>query len=438
MRHSLSLAALLLGPLAGCDNQSSAINCSAAGQKSYVYDFLRDWYLWQDSIPTDLNLGPLAGPEAVVDAVRYHPPEPATWYDSWSYVTTQAANSAFYSSGRYVGIGISQQFDAAGALHITQIFAGSPAAAAGLVRGDIIDTINGLSPQSIQAANSWATAWGDNTAGVQVALGITDASGNASQLTLTKAAVTIASVQSSAVLSVAGNKVGYVLLDDFIDTTPGELNAAFDGFLSAGIADLVLDIRYDGGGLVSGAQYLASLIGGSAAANQIFASFQFNSRHAGQNFSLAFAGDAPTLVHALSVPRVFVLTTKATASASELVINGLAPYMTVIQVGTDTDGKPVGMLEQSFCDQALVPIMFASSNAAGQGGYFSGLTPACAAADDFGHDLGDPAEALLAAALYYVQNGSCPPVAGTNSAQALGPERYWFALPGLGGIHGGL
>jgi hypothetical protein len=110
----------------------------------------------------------------------------------------------------------------------------------------------------------------------------------------------------------------------------------------------------------------------------------------------------------LSLPRVFVITSEDTCSASEALINGLVPHMTVVTVGTTTCGKPVGSNVVEYGERAYSVITFRVLNSRGEGDYFGGLRPTCPAEDDVAHDLGDPAEASLQAALHYIRFGRCP------------------------------
>src|SRR5262249_43510505 len=211
-------------------------------------------------------------------------------------------------------------------------------------------------------------------------------------------------VSQTAVFDVPrGPRVGYVHLRNFVTPSSAALDTAFASLLNAGATELVLDLRYNGGGLVSVAQHLGGLIGGAATHGQVFIQFNHTDKNTAKNSSLRF----PVPPQALGVPRLVVIGTRATASASEAVINGLRPFMTVTVVGETTYGKPVGQYGYDFCDKTLFPVAFEGRNAKNEGGYFNGIPADCAAADDLDHPLGDPGEASLAAALDFIRSGSC-------------------------------
>jgi hypothetical protein len=123
--------------------------------------------------------------------------------------------------------------------------------------------------------------------------------------------------------------------------------------------------------------------------------------------------------------RLIVITTRASASASELVINALRPFMPVIVIGDRTYGKPVGQGVFTFCDKALAPVAFALRNANGEGDFFEGFAPTCAAADDLNFQIGDPNEASLKEALVFAGTDACSPrpAGAQQTADRTRPER---------------
>jgi carboxyl-terminal processing protease len=242
--------------------------------------------------------------------------------------------------------------------------------------------------------------------------------------------ITQPSVGLTSVIDVGGRKVGYVLFESFIDTSNALLDQAFATFVSQGVTELVIDERYNGGGEVSVAQHLASLIAGNGFSGRNLGTLTFNDKHQNQNQSYSFQ----TVANALNLTQVFFITTQATASASEFTINSLVPYVHVVTVGSATFGKPVGENGFNVCTNVLYPITFKITNAAGHGDYFSGLPATCAAADDRTHALGDPAETSLATALGYVRHGTCGATAQAEAENAAErslrpPPRYgWRQL----------
>ena len=177
------------------------------------------------------------------------------------------------------------------------------------------------------------------------------------------------------------------------------------------MTDVILDLRYNGGGLVSVSQHLAGLVGGVRTNTQVFVEFFHNDKNTSRNQVLRLEDPA----RAVDVPRLVVITTRASASASETLINGLRPFLPVTIVGGRTFGKPVGQYGFNFCDKVLFPVSFETRNASGEGDFFSGLRADCAAADDLDNALGDPEEASLAEALDFLRTGTCSPRASVAS-----------------------
>jgi hypothetical protein len=246
------------------------------------------------------------------------------------------------------------------------------------------------------------------------------------------------------VLSVSGQNVGYLLFNDHVLTAEQRLIDAFTDFQNASVSDLVLDLRYNGGGYLYIASQVAYMIAGPARINnQVFERTLFNSKRTSENSDTEFidlaclpdpnnnftcTGNAalPTL----NLPRVFVLASENTCSASEAIVNGLRGIgVDVRLIGSTTCGKPYGFFGQDNCGITYFPIEFQGVNAAGFGDYASGFVPAgsgaagvpgCTANDDLDHPLGDPAEGQLAQALFHRDSGSCMAVAlGSSRASPL-------------------
>jgi hypothetical protein len=250
-------------------------------------------------------------------------------------------------------------------------------------------------------------------------------------ITMQAANVTLTPVQNVATISTASGPVGYLLFNDHIATAESALANAVSALRAASINDLVLDIRYNGGGYLDIAAELAFMIAGSGPTlGRTFEQSVFNRKHQAlaptpffattQGFSTARGQPLPTL----NLPRVFVLTGPGTCSASESIINGLRGVgVQVIQIGATTCGKPYGFFPQDNCGTTYFSIQFKGANALGFGDYTDGFSPTCSVADDFGHALGDPAEARLAAALAYRMSSSCPAPSGFAPPSVLSSVR---------------
>lgn len=422
MRYVLSalvVTALQIGWASPASAQTPPTSCTTVSQNLYVRDVLSDLYLWYQFLP-GVNPASYPSPESYLDAVRYRPID-----TSYSYITSAAANNAFYSDSQFIGFGFGQQ-TSDGQMTVLQVFEDSPAMEAGLARGHRIVEINGQTVSALVAAGTIGSAFGASEVGVAADIVFVTREGERRQAHMVKRLVTIPTVSLTSAVDVDGRRVGYVFFRNFVRPSVAALDTAFAALREARVSELVLDLRYNGGGLVDVAVHLASLIGGSTTAGQLLATYSHNDRNAARNKTLRFESvDQP-----LGLSRVVVITTRSSASASELIINALRPYLPVVVVGDATYGKPVGQYGITFCDKVVAPVAFSLLNALGEGHYYDGIAPTCVAADDPGHDLGDPQEASLLEALTYVRTGACSP-ASAAAAVLPGPAAERPRLPGF-------
>ena len=269
--------------------------------------------------------------------------------------------------------------------------------------------------------------------------------------------VTPASVRAVQSLVQPGGTVGYMQFNDHLAASEAQLVSAFTTLASAGVTDLVLDIRYNGGGYLDIASEVAYMVaGGSRTAGKTFELTKFNSKYPATDpvqkvaitpvgfFSSAQGFSAGSVaLPTLNLGRVFVLTGSGTCSASEAIINSLRGIgVTVIQVGSTTCGKPYGFYPQDNCGTTYFSIEFQGVNATGFGNYPDGFTPqnsglvvdplaqlpGCSVADDYAHQLGDPAEGRFAAALAYRVDGICH-----VPASGIAPRQFAQQRPQAGG-----
>jgi C-terminal peptidase prc len=396
-------------------------NCSRLSQNQVVRDVLDEYYLWYREVPR-LNPAAYASPEAYLEALRYRPLD-----SSFSYITDRASNEAFYSASQFVGLGISTQTTDT-EMRVLQVFPDSPASEGGLARGDRIVTINGRTVADLIASGQIGGAFGANQEGVEVRLEFRTREGEARRATLVKRAVTIPTVSLTRTFDIDGRKVGYLFFRNFVEPSYDALDAAFAALREAGATELVVDLRYNGGGLVDVAVHLGSLVGGALTNGRVFAVFEHNDKNPDLNETLRFGEKA----QALNLSRLFVITTTSSASASELVINSLRPHIPVVVIGDRTYGKPVGQYGFTFCDKVLAPVSFKLVNANGEGDYFGGILPDCVAPDDVEHDLGAGDEGSLAEAFHVIRTGACssPPGETARTLRASRPFKAtgWQSL----------
>ncbi len=232
-------------------------------------------------------------------------------------------------------------------------------------------------------------------------------------------------------LSNAGRKVGYMLFNEHSKGAQDALITAFGSLRDAGIQDLVLDLRYNGGGFLYIAQAAAAMVAGPSIEGQVFESVRYNAHRAAENAAGTFVFSTRVLsaetayprghpLPQLNLPRLYVLTSQLTCSASESIINSLRGIgVQVILVGDRTCGKPYGFHRKDNCGQAYFPIEFQVYNALGYGDYTAGFPVQCRVQENPRTALGAPEEPLLAAALMHIDTGSCPPAARQLAAGAV-------------------
>ncbi len=316
---------------------------------------------------------------------------------------------------------------------------GTVAAQNNLNRGAEFISINGVSVAS-GSADTLNEALFSPVSGRSYSFEVRDVGSTVNRtLVMTAGPVTSVPVQNVRTLPAPNSNVGYLQFNDHIATAEGQLVAAVNQLKAAnngaGITDLVLDLRYNGGGLLAIASELAFMVAGPATTTgKVFEKLSFNNKNP---FGLTDAQTATpfySTAQGFSVPegqalpqlglnRVFVLTGAGTCSASESVMNGLAGAgVRVIQIGATTCGKPYGFLPQDNCGTTYFAIQFKGVNQLGYGDYSDGFVPGgsgnqfagCVVADDFTKPLGDVSEARLATALQFRQTGNC----AVNSAAA--------------------
>lgn len=424
--RALLAASCALAPLA-CQPDPLDIpppeSCSVEAQKDWILSTMREVYLWNDLIPAEVDLSAYETPEDVVVGLRQG-------VDRWSRATDKAQSDALTMKGKYVGTGLSLARDEQNRLRVAFAHADSPAGRAGLVRGDVIWAVGGKTVAQRDADKDWSGAWGESEPGSSVTIEVHAGDLSADEVNSTNLRtvelvtdwVQIVTVPHHDVLDVGGHKVGYLLFWTFVAIAYDELDAAFADFAAAGVDTVVVDLRYNGGGLVAVASYLIDLLAAAEHHGEVAYRVEFNAGLAGEN-SVERLERQP---HSLPLDRVFFLTTKKTLSASELVINAVAPWVDTFLVGARTGGKPVGSRYFEFCDKILQAITFRFTSAAGVTDYFDGLPVVCERGDDLDHALGDPAEAMLAGALDLLTGAGC--AAGSSaSATPVRPDDLGLA-----------
>ena len=382
-------------------------SCSNGDQKRFVRDAMQDWYLWNDLLPNNISVGDYASPEELLaDLITYSPDDGmGNPIDSFSFIGSAAAQAQFFGAGQFEGFGFSRKFVSADEVFLTQVFAGSPADLGGLARGQQILELDGRTIAVIEAAEGIGAVF----ATTPLTFTMREPDGTQFMTTIAHDIVTIDPVPQSRVIPAgdgSGRMVGYLELVTFVSTADAKLDTVFADFIANGVNDVIIDLRYNGGGLVSTAELLGDYFGGDVAENLVFSETRFNADRAPANDSFEFF---ERRLSSMSLSRLVVIATSSTASASELVTNSMAPHVEVTIVGSTTFGKPVGQVGFEFCNKILRPTAFQTVNADGFGDYFDGLPVAagCAAADDLTVALGADTDPNMVAAMAFLDTGQC-------------------------------
>jgi carboxyl-terminal processing protease len=452
-----SFAAMCVTPRTGTDPTTQKAYPDHQGTLLDELNWLRSWtndlYLWYSEV-LDQNPANFTTDASYFDVLKTTATTASgNAKDKFHFTYETSTWEALSQSGVQAGYGANFVIIAATpprnvVVAYTEPGSSAASAPASLARGaklltvDGVDLVNAADQASVNTLNAGLSP---QTVGESHTFSILDAGATTPRtVTLVSANVTETPVQNvHTITSTTGNLIGYMLFNDHLATAEGELVAAFTQLQSAGVKDLVLDIRYNGGGYLDIASEVAYMIAGpTPTGGQTFELSEFNDKHptvdpvtgstitpvgfhtTTQGFSTTAGQALPTL----NLPRVFVLTGPSTCSASESIINSLQGVnVEVIQIGTTTCGKPYGFYPADNCGVTYFSIQFQGLNAKSFGGYPDGFTPAntvatqgvlvpgCSVADDFAHALGDSAEGVLSSALGYQATGICP-VAPSASA----------------------
>jgi carboxyl-terminal processing protease len=362
------------------------------------YDLMTDWYFWYDLMP-EIDPDLYASPYEVLEALRQRP------VDRWSYISTKAEFDAYYRDSKFIGYGFGSAWDQDGKLRVSFIFNSTDMYEEGVRRSWIIERINNTTVQPGMNINQML---GANEVGVTNTFLFRIPDGTTREMAVQKKEVFMNTVLHREVIETANGKVGYLVFKNFTQPSFDELDETFAHFATEGIEDLVLDMRYNGGGQTNVANYLSSIIGGEGLKGEPFARYMYNDKQSPErDFTDNFGSDAKRQPPYAGFNRLFTIATRQTASASEMVINGLSPFIDVYIVGDNTYGKPMGMNVFTYRDlYAFVPVTFKIANARDEGDYFDGLPADSPAPDDLSRVFGDPEEESLKEVLNYIETGS--------------------------------
>lgn len=412
--------------------------CSLRERQDWAAAQLKEWYLFPDTLPTVFDPTPYSTVQAYIDALTAT--ARAQRKDRYfTYLTSIAQENAYYNSGSSAGFGFRLGYDS-GAQRVFAIetFENTPALAAGIDRGTEILSIGTTADNMVPVSQLFASggaqgvsdALGPNTAGTSRSFQIRTA-GVTKTVTVTKSDYELTPVSSrygAQIIDDGGIKVGYVNLRTFISTADPALRSAFAKFKAAGVTNVIVDLRYNGGGLISISELFSDLLGAARSTSQVVDYTVFRSEKSENNTTRYFMPQSESI----APTKIAFIGTAGTASASELVINAAIPYFhaNAALIGTNTYGKPVGQiaLDKAACDDRLRVIALATQNSARQGDYYDGIASkveaSCQAGDDIFYPLGDPREASTRTALDFLEGKSCTPIpANAVSSAGLSSKR---------------
>jgi carboxyl-terminal processing protease len=443
---SSSFANQCASPRTGTDPSTGKAYPDKAGSAVTENMFLRSWtnelYLWYREVPDNdpaqystANYFNLLKTSATTPSGRSK--------DRFHFTYTTADWIALSQSGVEAGYGAQWAVLASSAprkVVVAYTDPGTPATAAGLARGAQVLTVDGadlVNATDTTSVNTLNAGLFPSAAGSSHTFTVLDLGSSAPRtITLVSANVTSTPVQNVSTIRASSGTVGYMLFNDHIATSEKLLVDAFNQLSAARVNDLVLDIRYNGGGYLDIASEVGYMIAGAGATTgRTFEKTVFNDKYTtkdpvtGQALTpvpfhtttQGFSGTSGQALPTLNLSRVAVLTSSGTCSASESIINSLRGVgVQVIEIGSTTCGKPYGFYPEDNCGTTYFSIEFQGVNDQGFGDYPDGFSPAnatgtvgvtipgCAVADDFSHALGDRNEGRLSAALGYLANQGCP------------------------------
>lgn len=411
--------------------------CSLSARLDWVAAQIRNDYLFPELLA---NISPAGYTDIQQFIDDLTAPARAAGKDKlgFTYVTSIAEEEALTNSGSSAGYGI-RLFYQGNRVFVSEAYEGAPGLAAGLDRGVEILAV-GTSAATLQNVSDLiasggnqavSAAIGPSEAGLSRTFRIRSTNGTESVITAVKANYALDPVSDrygSRILTDGGKRVGYVNLRTFIvGNADQQLRTVFADFKAQGITEVIIDLRYNGGGLVSVAETLTNLLGANRTSSDVQSKTVFNARLASNNRTIYFAPQPQSI----APTKIAFIGTTATASASEFVMNALIPYYgaNVGLIGTNTYGKPTGQIrrDRPECDDALRVIAFKTVNRDNNEEYFNGLASSfqrtCRATDDLSRQFGDPEETSIKTALDFLAGRPCTPIATGAGTLAVSESR---------------
>ena len=358
-------------------------------EKRFLHDLFLTEYLWYDQVASNVDYAKYTEPQEMIDDLRVDPP------DRWSFVLTQQEYEEIVNQ-KTAGFGFGYMIG----FRVYLVRIGAPAWGK-LQRGDEIIEVNG---EAVTDENIRAASQNLDAATTFTVL----RNGSSVDVTVTPREYSYKVTQGE-VIPQGGSKVGYMRFDAFTESAVGEIETLFDRFHAEAIDELVIDLRYNGGGSVDTTSALLDNITNEyPGQRQMY--LNWNANYQNKNSDYRFEDADMQDGNELALSRVLFLVTKDSASASEALINALVPYLgadNVVTIGDATHGKPVGMSGRVYGQHYYFLINFTVNNDDGDTTSFDGIPVDCSAEDDLDHLRGDVNEKMLKTALNYIETGAC-------------------------------
>jgi C-terminal processing protease CtpA/Prc len=388
-------------------------------QKRFAYDILTDIYYWYRYIPSGVEPSGVDGIHEYFDTLLA--PQ-----DRWSWMMTgQEYLDSESGIAESYGISLGQPIEYYNdySVKVRYVHPGSPMDDMGIKRGYTLTHLNGVPVSSLIANGSFNAVYSGSTNNFT----FLDHSGLQTNFTVTKE---IINTRSSLMATIYDNKdypglpgkIGYFHYLSFKASMLDDIKEAMNLFKTNNISELILDLRYNGGGDSRATKLLANYIAPASAQGALLARREHNDRYSSWDQDKATQTIIEREADALDLNRIFILTTKGTASASEIIINGLRPLVEVIQIGETTYGKPNGMYVLPYPDgnydnpeYVFLPICYFSVNSEGEGHYVDGLVPDHIRPDDLYHDFG-LRDDWIQSIFKYITEGKFPALPSRESA----------------------
>lgn len=395
--------------------QRPEVVSSESKLRDSVYYYTHYFYLWQDKLPAAFPTSQYKTADLVLEELKTYARDPqGQVLDRFSFLDRSGSVNREIQQGQLGNFGFDMRYLNDHDLYIKRVYPGSPAHSAGLRRGWKILEVNGVTDLSVDEMekDGFEFLFGALNAGV-INLKLQNPAGAAVVVQLQSGSYSFDPVLATTVLPAGGDKIGYLAFDSFISPSlvQSSLTTIFGQFQTENVKSVIVDLRYNGGGDVATANYISNMLVPSSANSQLMNKYLINATLTMEGWGFfMFYPEVFEKTNSLEVDKVYFLVTNSTASASELLINNLKPYMDVVLIGDSrTFGKPVGYFGWDIMGVDLYAVSFQTFNAQNEGSYFDGMAPNVLTLDDVSRNFGDPQESMIAQALHHHQHGIFQP-----------------------------